>query len=72
MIGYGGYPKDPQVNLLWAIPGLITVGCLTFRLTEILIGLMYVLNTATNILFRDCSQFALTRPLKRQVCQMVE
>ena len=54
-------------------PGLIiTSGCLTFRLTDILIGLMYVLNTATNILFRGCSQFALNRPLKRQVCQMVE
>ena len=48
------------------IPGSITADCLTSRRTEIIvIGLMYVLSTRTNILLRDCSQFALTRPLKR-------
>ena len=33
---------------------------------------MYVLSARPNILLRDCSPLALTRPLKRQVCQMIE
>ena len=52
--------------------GPITAGCLTFRLTRIVISLMYVLSTRSNILLRYCSQFALTRSLKRQVCQMIK
>ena len=54
------------------LPRSITAGCLTFQLTEIAIGLMYLLSTRPSILLRDCSQLALTRPLKRQGCQMTE
>ena len=49
-------------------PGSVTAGCLTSRLTEIVIGLMNVLSTRLNILLKDYSQLALTRSLKSQVC----
>ena len=35
--------------------GSITEGCLTSKLTEIMIDIMYVLSTKPNILLRDCS-----------------
>ena len=53
-------------------PGSMAAGCLTSRLIEKMIGLMYVHSTRLNILLRDCSQFTLTRSLGRQVCQMIE
>ena len=53
-------------------PGPITAGCLSSRLTKKVVGLMYVLSTRSNILLRDCSQFAITRLLKWQVRRIIE
>ena len=52
--------------------GSTTASCLTSRLTGRVIGLVYVASNQPNLLLRDCSHLALTRPLKRQVCQMFE
>ena len=52
-------------------PRLITAGCLTSRPTEKAIGLMYVLRTRPNTPLRDYFQLVLIRPLKSQVCQMI-
>ena len=73
-LGHGGNPKDPQDNLLRAISRVNHCGLFNSRLTEIMIGLMYVLSTRPNVLLRDCSLLAPTtrRPFKRQVCEMIE
>ena len=50
-----GNPKTFKVIYCGLFPRSITASCLIYRLTEIVIDLMYVLSTRPNILLRDCS-----------------
>ena len=66
--GGGAAQKYPRDNSMWAglLLGSIAVDCFTSWLSGIIVtGLMYVPNTRPNMLLRDCSQWALTYPLKR-------
>ena len=69
--GKGATQKTLKSIYCGLFPGSTTAGCLPSRLAEIVISLMYILSsTRPNILLPDRSRFGLTRPLKRQLCQM--
>ena len=63
--GMGATQKNSRVIYRGLFPRSTPADCLTSKLTNIVIDLVYVLSIRPNILLRDCSQLALTRPLKR-------
>ena len=52
------YPQDNSLRTV-LLPGSITAGCFTSRLSEIMTGLMYVPSTRSDIMLRGCSCMAL-------------
>ena len=64
--GVGATYKYPRVNSLQAfsLPKSITAGCFNSRLSEIVVGLIYVPSTTTSIVLRDYSRMKLTKLLE--------